>query len=796
MATESSRPHSNSTPKNNPAATPTHLTSSPHPSASAAMARGLSHKSPSTKTPASLHGHNHHLSASSHQYSTPLAAATSIDDIPMSSPSAAALVAMGLTGITPSPGAANGLARSGSSLQAMDISGLGIAGGVRDSEEERMRNIEEVVRLIGTHAAGRGVSREGVMLIGQGVGSDCMWDENTLSIAGNRILVDIEFDPHDRDLVKGTHLSFPTSSGGGSSAEDAAKVLKGDLTQTAAERQAGMWKSMTAFKTNLERLARLDRLSAEVNCFQAIEGLYESMRKIWDAERKRSKKTGPWEGLCKGSLGRPVIHQGKTVGLSLEYWAENRRILDLEKNANPSDDMEIDNNDSEDFHNHNDARVWSAVLECEQCPAELYPSVRIATDWVSEQIFQSIHQDAQSDEAQPMGPENTYIEWLEPLPTFGSPSQLMKDGPDAMVLDSTIMNGHKSPDVRFVAKFEPAIVLPWPVAFQIHQIAGINLPHDGIQLIHYEDMIFSSGVEPSVDIGAITQQRRRSITIFDQKGNALSKKHSYTLYTYTKDIGHQITQMPFSHPRQLADMMPLLRQYALLSNLIKYTFLPESSQGSSSSPTESSPTKSPPNTNGSHTSSHVDDHCTSSDSSDSEDENGTKTISNQPPLLSTLETLLKSSSPNQPPSSWTPISKTISLPHSTPSTASKSNPPRSITITLSTTPTNTPTITIKTPVTTPPSSYQNSSSPLAYKSSNLPAQARTQLLEIRLCVLPNGVVTVPSFRIPSVETDESFDADGDASDETEKSRKLRGLWTKRIVKAVEILGRQQGLYLT
>jgi hypothetical protein len=713
----------------------------------------------------------------------------------MSSPSAAALVAMGLTGITPSPGAANGLVRSGSSLQGMDISGLGIAG-VRDSDEERMRNIEEVVRLIGTHAAGRGVSREGVELIGRGVGSDCLWDENTLSIAGNRTLVDIEFDAHDRDLVKGTQLSFPTSSGGGSSAEDAAKVLKGDLTQTPAERQAGMWKSMEAFKTNLERLARLDRLSAEVNCFQAIEGLYESMRKIWDAERKRSKKAGPWEGLCKGSLGRPVIHQGKAVGLGLEYWAENRRMLDLDRKPNPSDDMEIDNKDSKDFPNDNDAQVWSAVLECEQCPAELYPSVRVATDWVSEQIFQTIHQDAQSGEAQPMGPENTYIEWLEPLPTFGSPSQLMKDNSDAMVLDSTIMNGHKSPDVRFVAKFEPAVVLPWPVAFQIHQIAGINLPQNQIQLIHYEDMIFSSGFVPSVGIGAMTQQRRRSITIFDQNGNALPRKHSYTLYTYTKDIGHQITEMPFSHPRQLADMIPLLRQYALLSNLIKYTFLPGAPRRSSSASTKSSPTKSPPNTNatnGTRNSSHGDDHDTDSDS---EDENGTKTISNQPPLLSTLETLLDSSSPAQPPSAWTPISKTISLPRSTPSAASKT--PRSITITISTTPTNTPTITIKTPVTTPPPSYQNSSSPLAYKSSNLPAavsRARTQLLEIKLCILPNGVITVPSFRIPGVEVDDSFNTNGDASassDETEKSRKLRELWTKRIVKAVEIFGESKG----
>jgi hypothetical protein len=730
----------------------------------------------------------------------------------MSTPSAAALVAMGLAGITPSPAPAHGPGR-GSSIQGGDMSGLGIPG-VRDVEEERMKNIEEVVRLIGMRSVGRGVSREGVELIGRSVGCDCLFDGNTLSIAGVRLLVDIEFDAHDKEVVKGIQLSLPMSSGGETSAEDAANVLKRDLTQTPEERIAGMWKNMEGFKANLERLARLDRLSAEVNCFQAVEGLYESMRKIWDTERQRNKTMGPWKALCQGALGRPVIHEAKTVGLALEYWAEGARILDMERKERVSlDDMEVDNKGSEEFPDDNNVQIWSAVLECEQCPAELYPSVRVTNDWVSEEVFKTIQPDPLVDGPQPSpdNPENTYIDWQEPLQTFGSPSQLHKDNPDAMVLDSTAPNSQKLPDVRFVARFEPPILVPWNIANQIHQVAEIYIPNS-IQPPEYHDMIFSSPLAksrssscsatiPSEGSPSSTylslRPRRTSVTIYDSQNNPISKKHVYQFYPKTKDFGRYITDIPFSHPRQLHAVLPLLRQYALLFNLLRCTLAPDSCGTSSTASPGSSASRFPSTLNGAVANGSAANDDNEDDSDKSEDENGTRTITNQPPLLATLDTLLASSLALSKTIS-TPASKTISLPHTTPPSSSSSRRnPRPITLTLTTSTTN-PSISLTTPVTLPPTvTNQPSSSPPARKPSlATPAEPPipSQTLNIDICILPNGIVTIPQLHIPGLGLDETPNTPGDAEASTADAEKtaLREMWTKRIIKAVEIFGEHRG----
>lgn len=154
--------------KQNPGATPTHLTSSPRPSGGT-TARPLSHKSPLTRTPsASGQAHSQHLSAS-HQYSTPLAATTGIDDpVTFSSPSA--LLALGgYSGISPSPAGQDGLVGPGMSendIQALGMQGLKL-GTARDSDEERRRHVEEVVQLLRTRVVGRGVCREGVERLAQ-----------------------------------------------------------------------------------------------------------------------------------------------------------------------------------------------------------------------------------------------------------------------------------------------------------------------------------------------------------------------------------------------------------------------------------------------------------------------------------------------------------------------------------------------------------------------------------------------------------------------------------------------------
>lgn len=153
MATASKAP-AVSTPKTTMATAPT---PSPRP-----MGRPFSHKSPAIKTPASLHGHSHNVSTASHPSSTPLAAAAFGEDaLAYTSPAAALIASIGSQGLTPS--GQNGLGISTKDVSTKEGSG----GRQRNMEEERVRNLQEVQRMLSTRLAGRAICREGVQRIAQ-----------------------------------------------------------------------------------------------------------------------------------------------------------------------------------------------------------------------------------------------------------------------------------------------------------------------------------------------------------------------------------------------------------------------------------------------------------------------------------------------------------------------------------------------------------------------------------------------------------------------------------------------------
>ncbi|KAG0159793.1 hypothetical protein PDIDSM_2085 [Penicillium digitatum] len=220
------------TPSAKPGATPTHL-SSPHPS-SAPLSRSLAHKSPSMRTPTgSGPAHAHHTS--------------------VSSPSA--LLALGgYTGISPSPVVHDGLVGAG--MNESDIQNLGMQGiklGVaRDNDEEQRHRVEEVVQLL-------------------------------------RARVSDRFYP-GQDVVKDVSLRYATPEyTEGVRREEATAVLKRTLAQSPEDAECGKWRSLEEFHENLQWLAKLDKLSQEVNCFEALENLEENLRRIWVEESKNGK---------------------------------------------------------------------------------------------------------------------------------------------------------------------------------------------------------------------------------------------------------------------------------------------------------------------------------------------------------------------------------------------------------------------------------------------------------------------------------------------------------------------------
>ncbi|OKL64084.1 hypothetical protein UA08_00579 [Talaromyces atroroseus] len=557
MATPSSRP--------NPGATPTHLTSSPHPSA-VPMGRGLSHKSPSIRTPsASGTGHGHHPSASSYQGATPLTATAGLDDpVALSSPSA--LLALGgFTGMSPALNVHDGLVGSGMNDSDLRALTLGL-GGSRNHEEERRKRIEEVVELLRSRVAGRGVSREAVERLGRLEGFESIWQEDSLSIAGNFVDLEIEFYPGE-DNVKDVSLSYASleGEGEGERREEATAVLKGDLIQTSKEREDRAWKSLKGFQGNLERLAKLDKLSQEVNCFEAVESLFQCLQKVWDAESQRGIYRGACDHLCLGSIGRPSLHKRGRVGMGLEYWVENHRLLYAKKTKKSADDVMTIDSSGENADGAQD-KLRSVTIECE----EGFPSLRISKDWVEPQILTPVDANASSNENSNSSKAAIVINWSEPPPTLQSSTDSI----------DTSMVGSGTPNRRFVAKLEPHVHVPLLVANDIYRHLGLTLPPD-YRTLTYDDLLVPGWTSSSMDgddsmssesLESPERRRRKAVVIFNGANEPVQKNHSYSFQAFEAAPGRIIRDFPFSHPRQLADIFPILRQYSLLETLIKTIF--------------------------------------------------------------------------------------------------------------------------------------------------------------------------------------------------------------------------------
>ncbi|KAJ5109166.1 hypothetical protein N7456_005841 [Penicillium angulare] len=561
------------TPSAKPGATPTHLTTSPHPS-SAPLSRSIAHKSPSARTPSvSGPGHGHQISvSSSHQYATPLAVSNAVDD-PVNFSSPSALFALGgYTGISPSPAVHDALVGSGMNehdMQNLGMPGLKLGVGRHGDEEQKLR-IKEVVQSLLTHVAGRGVSREALERLSRLEGFESIWQDNDINIAGNFVDLEIEFHA-GHDVVKDVSLRYATPEyTEGERREEATAVLKRNLAQSPQDSEFGKWKPLKGFHENLQWLAKLDKLSQEVNCFEALEGLEENLKRIWVEEGKSGKYGGDYEHLCSGIIGRPSMHKGSRIGLGLEFWVDQAKLLDLKQGKKSADAMAID---GEAIELEDQERIWSAMIECE----EGYPSLRISKEWVGNEAFNPSEK-TETSSFEPAGSVN----WLDPPQTMR-----LSHGnhPDPMALDSSMLES-SPPNRRFVAKLEPALDIPTLAASDIYRHLGMSLPQE-FKMFTYDGLLVSDPATAEVSPQSSRRKRRMSVHAVDSSGESYSKHHNYTFQAFESFAGRTIRDLPFSHPRQLADIFPMLRQYALLASLIRKVFQgsAQSNEGSTISPT-------------------------------------------------------------------------------------------------------------------------------------------------------------------------------------------------------------------
>jgi hypothetical protein len=375
----------------------------------------------------------------------------------------------------------------------------------------------------------------------------------TLIIAGSALALDIDFA---NNVVQKVALSFPESPEIVTRhTEKAGDILLRDLKMK--EGESPLTKMLDRFAGNLERLARADQLSVipGLNCHEAIAGIYESLRRLhtWEVERlKESEEYSRMDehhlekvALCTRS-GRPVMHTRDRIGLSLDYWQEKRRITTKgSKKVEP--------------------KTWSLLVECAPLSALVYTPLRISENWISADIQKA---DPPAEEIFLAAENGPVLDWLDPentmLPSTEPPQT------DAME-DVEQHAGQKFPEVMFVAKFDPTVIVPYGLAAQIYN--STSAPIDMYQTTTFDELMFPHGpaekVEPS-DARSIEQEV--DIPIFGENGERTTRIHKNNLFIEKIDYGRTLTELPFSHPRQLVEMLPALRQYTFLSTVLSNSF--------------------------------------------------------------------------------------------------------------------------------------------------------------------------------------------------------------------------------
>ena len=445
-------------------------------------------------------------------------------------PSFGTPIGLGVEGITPSAFNMHTPAMAGVPM-GLTMSELGVNAGAgapkRNEDEERHVKMRKVLKRIGK-PKGR-VSQEAIARISRRVGFDNAIEPNLVSIAGKKVLIDValkEERPESVSTVFATEnagLQAQTEAVGKVLLEDLQKA--GDVTLTAR---------LDHFATNLERLASIDRLSSEhFDAFEALSGVYTSLRRLYEQEVAAASELE----VLRRKSGRPEVHADGRIGVKIAYW--------------PTRDEEADTSGEAGFFGLN--------LGIERSSSTLYPSLRVSDSWLPDPL----------ELPAPDAPQTT--PWQDPPPTL-IPSSA--EG-DAMAVD-----GQASlPELRFTAKLDPPIILPWQLATNLLQTFGLPAP----QLFVYPPAWHAMLLDPSTTTPFNTMSEHvvtsEQSVLAKQDGEEAETTHAYSLDFAKRDGGHKLQELPFSHPRQLVEILPTLRQWACFGSLVKSLFSQSTASG-------------------------------------------------------------------------------------------------------------------------------------------------------------------------------------------------------------------------
>jgi hypothetical protein len=326
--------------------------------------------------------------------------------------------------------------------------------------------------------------------------------------------------------------------------------------------------TLDKFSKNLDKLAQLDKLNGPLtaqtfNCFEAITGVYASLRKLYEHEKKAAmvllkrttdvEEVAEREVLCKKS-GRPIMNSRNEIGLKLDYWMRRRHVLSkYARRKNPSDtdgDHDMDYvPPSEPVEDEADD-MFSLVIECEASVPEMYPPARISTAWISDQI------EKPPDEMEhAFGPS---LDWLDPLPTYLSRDESQTN---TMALNGTM---EKLPSIRFIARMEPPLLLPLNTAVQL--LAPLGVSQESLmssELVSTFDTLLLHPNGPdatnSMALNTLMKETRaeRRVLVPGGQDEENFTLHSNSLFVPRAEYARYIREFPFDHPRQLVELLPV-----------------------------------------------------------------------------------------------------------------------------------------------------------------------------------------------------------------------------------------------
>ncbi|CAI4215143.1 unnamed protein product [Parascedosporium putredinis] len=393
------------------------------------------------------------------------------------------------------------------------------------------------------------VSEEGLERLVQRIGLDCIWDTQTdssgqkmklLVVAGKALQLDITID---NNMVRGVALSFPLSSPiviervGRATA-----ILMRDLELRPG--QSPLTKRLDEFYSNLSRLAELDKLSVipGLDLQEALAGMCSSLERIhhYDLEKLRAEYAGKGEKYVHNMVtchrhGYPVMHARNRVGLNLDYWIQRHCVP-------PKDPL------AQKFAEEKEG-VWSLLIGCAPMGEIMYPPVRISGSWISPKIEKEdpTPEDVLSATTGPA------LDWLEPENAVIPPPEEIKDASVDMTL--------KYAEVIFKALLEPTIILPQPAWLQMYELVGAQPPplytYPTFDSLYFPIPATTEVHDPSAPR---TIEHRREVQCISKEGDRSTKTHKNTLYIYKPVYGQTLSELPFSHPKQLISLLPNLRQ--------------------------------------------------------------------------------------------------------------------------------------------------------------------------------------------------------------------------------------------